>query len=310
MSAAASFVATTKTPTATALPVSLEHASKRYGATTVVNDFSFHANPGETVALLGPNGAGKTTSISMMLGLKHMSAGTTHIFGQNPVSTEARVRTGIMLQESGLPATLKVREIVELFSRFYPNPISNADAIEAAMLKEKADDKIGNLSGGERQRLYFALSIVGDPDLLFLDEPTVGMDVTARGIFWDRIRQMHARGKTIVLTTHYLEEADALADRIVVMNKGVQVAEGTPAEIKATVMGKVVRFTTDSPDAALLRALPGVESTTMGDNNRRVELFTRTPEATVRALLNGPAEVHDLEVTGGSLEDAFIRLTA
>jgi len=290
------------------LPVSLEHASKRYGTITVVDDFSFVAHPGETVALLGPNGAGKTTSISMMLGLKHMSAGQAHIFGHAPISTAARVRTGIMLQESGLPSTLKVREIVELFSRFYPHPISNAEAIEAAMLTEKTERRIADLSGGERQRLYFALAIIGEPDLLFLDEPTVGMDVTARGIFWDRIRQMHARGKTIVLTTHYLEEADALADRIVVMNKGVQVAEGTPAEIKATVMGKVVRFRTPSVNAATLRALPGVDDATLTDHT--AELFTRTPEVTVRALLNSPTEVQDLEVTGGTLEDAFVRLTA
>lgn len=290
------------------LPVSLEHASKRYGTATVVNDFSFSAQPGETVALLGPNGAGKTTSISMMLGLKHLGSGQAHIFGHMPTSSEARVRTGIMLQESGLPATLKVQEIVELFSRFYPQPITNAEAIEAAMLTEKTERRIADLSGGERQRLYFALAIIGDPDLLFLDEPTVGMDVTARGIFWDRIRQMHARGKTIVLTTHYLEEADALADRIVVMNKGVQVAEGTPAEIKSTVMGKVVRFHTSSVNAASLRGLPGVDDATLTDHT--VELFTRTPETTVRALLNSTTEVQDLEVTGGSLEDAFVRLTA
>ncbi|MGC4108247.1 MAG: ABC transporter ATP-binding protein [Thermomicrobiales bacterium] len=293
---------------AQALPVSLEHAFKRYGEITTVNDFSFSAQPGETVALLGPNGAGKTTSISMMLGLKHLTSGQAHIFGNTPTSSAARVRTGIMLQESGLPGTLKVREIVELFSRFYPHPISNAEAIEAAMLTEKTEHRIADLSGGERQRLYFALAIIGEPDLLFLDEPTVGMDVTARAIFWDRIRQMHARGKTIVLTTHYLEEADALADRIVVMNKGVQVAEGTPAEIKATVMGKVVRFHSPSVNAASLRALPGVDDATLTDHT--VELFTRTPEATVRALLNSTTEVQDLEVTGGSLEDAFVRLTA
>ena len=290
------------------LPVSLEHASKRYGPTTVVDDFSFQARPGETVALLGPNGAGKTTSISMMLGLKHMTSGQARIFGQAPASTGARVRTGIMLQESGLPATLKVREIVELFSRFYPQPMSNAEAIEAALLTDRAERRIADLSGGERQRLYFALAIIGAPDLLFLDEPTVGMDVTARGIFWDRIRQMHAEGKTIVLTTHYLEEADALADRIVVMNKGVQVAEGTPAQIKATVMGKIVRFHTPAVEVATLRALPGVEDVTLADHS--VELFTRTPEMTVKALLNGPTTVQDLEVRGGSLEDAFIRLTA
>ena len=291
------------------IPVQLVNATKRYGSENVVNGFSFEAQPGEIVALLGPNGAGKTTSISMMLGLKRMTAGQAAIFGHTPTDISARQRTGIMLQESGLPSTLKVREIVELFSRLYPNPIGNQDAIEAAMLTHKSENRIANLSGGERQRLYFALAIIGDPDLLFLDEPTVGMDVTARNIFWERIRQMHARGKTIVLTTHYLEEADALAERIVVMNKGHQVAAGTPAQIKASVMGKIVRFR--SPRLALtsagLNALPGIDKVTTEDN--RAEIYTKTPEETVRALLNGDFDVHDLEVTGASLEEAFVALT-
>jgi len=292
------------------IPVQLVNATKRYGSENVVNGFSFEAQPGEIVALLGPNGAGKTTSISMMLGLKRMTAGQATIFGHTPTDIAARQRTGIMLQESGLPATLKVREIVELFSRLYPKPISNQDAIEAAMLTHKSENRIANLSGGERQRLYFALAIIGDPDLLFLDEPTVGMDVTARNIFWERIRQMHARGKTIVLTTHYLEEADALAERIVVMNKGHQVAAGTPTEIKAGVMGKIVRFR--SPRLALtsarLNALPGIDKVTTEDN--RAEIYTKSPEETVRALLNGDFDVHDLEVTGASLEEAFVALTS
>lgn len=292
------------------IPVQLVDATKRYGSENVVDGFSFEAHHGEIVALLGPNGAGKTTSISMMLGLKHMTAGKASIFGQTPTNSAARQRTGIMLQESGLPGTLKVKEIIELFARFYPHPISNHDAIEAAMLGHKMEDRIANLSGGERQRLYFALAIIGDPDLLFLDEPTVGMDVTARNIFWERIRQMHARGKTIVLTTHYLEEADALAQRIVVMNKGRQVADGTPSEIKAGVMGKVVRFRSPKIIAAtsVLNALPGIEKITTIDD--RAELYTKTPEETVRTLLNGDFDIHDLEVTGASLEEAFVALTS
>ncbi len=292
------------------LPVQLVNATKRYGSENVVNGFSFEAEPGEIVALLGPNGAGKTTSISMMLGLKHMTSGSASIFGRSPTDNAARQRTGIMLQESGLPATLKVNEIVELFSRFYPHPLSNEDAIEAAMLTHKTGNKIANLSGGERQRLYFALAIIGDPDLLFLDEPSVGMDVTSRGIFWDRIRQMHARGKTIILTTHYLEEADALAERIVVMNKGHQVAAGTPSEIKAGVMGKIVRFRSSQivVATAALNNLPGLDKVVT--NEDRVELYTKTPEDTVRVLLNGEFDVHDLEVTGASLEEAFVALTS
>jgi ABC-2 type transport system ATP-binding protein len=292
---------------ATVLPIELINATKRYGENTVVDGFSFHAEPGELVALLGPNGAGKTTSISMMLGLKAMTSGTARVFGEAPASPAARERSAIMLQESGLPGTLKVREIVELFSRLYPNPISTQSAIEAAMLEHKLDDRIAGLSGGEQQRLYFALAIVGDPDLLFLDEPTVGMDVTAREVFWDRIRAMHARGKTIVLTTHYLEEADALAERIVVINRGREIANGTPQQIKASASGKVIRFRSLEASADLLRAFPDVDRVTVtGD---RVELYSRQPERSLKALLNSDVPVADLELTGASLEQAFVALT-
>jgi ABC-2 type transport system ATP-binding protein len=292
---------------ATALPIELINATKRYGEKTVVDGFSFHAEPGELVALLGPNGAGKTTSISMMLGLKAMTAGTARVFGEAPTSPAARERSAIMLQESGLPGTLKVREIVELFARLYPDPIPTQSAIDAAMLEHKLDDRIAGLSGGEQQRLYFALAIVGDPDLLFLDEPTVGMDVTAREVFWDRIRAMHARGKTIVLTTHYLEEADALAERIVVINRGREVANGTPQQIKTSASGKVIRFRSPGATSERLGAFPNVDRVAItGD---RVELYSREPEQALRALLNSEVTVADLELTGASLEQAFIALT-
>jgi ABC-2 type transport system ATP-binding protein len=292
---------------ATAPPIELIDATKRYGDTTVVDGFSFHADPGELVALLGPNGAGKTTSISMMLGLKAMTSGTACIFGEPPTSPAARTRTAIMLQESGLPGTLKVREVVELFARLYPAPISTRSAVEAAMLEHKLDDRIAGLSGGEQQRLYFALAIVGDPDLLFLDEPTVGMDVTAREVFWDRIRAMHARGKTIVLTTHYLEEADALAERIVVINRGREIANGTPQQIKASASGKVIRFLSPNASVQRLQSLPSVDRVTVAGD--RIEIYSRQPELSLKALLNSDLPVADLELTGASLEQAFIALT-
>lgn len=291
-----------------ALPVTLDHATKRYGSETVVDDFSFHANPGEIVALLGPNGAGKTTSISMMLGLKHLTGGSSRIFGFDPQSHEARIRCGIMLQESEVPSTLKVREVVEMFSRFYPQSLETTTAIDLAMLGKKANNKIGELSGGEKQRLFFALAVVGDPDLLFLDEPSVGMDVTTRSVFWDRIRHMHQRGKSIVLTTHYLEEADALAERIVVINKGKQVAEGTPSHIKATFANRIISFHTPQPNRIMLEQLPGVDRVTI--DGGRVEIVSRETEESVRALLNSPLPVSELQVTGASLEQAFVALTA
>ena len=291
-----------------AIPVTLDHATKRYGNDVVVDDFSFHAEPGEIVALLGPNGAGKTTSISMMLGLKRISNGSSRIFGHDPQSHAARSRCGIMLQESEVPATLKVREVVEMFSRFYPQSLETMAAIDLAMLGKKANNKVGDLSGGEKQRLFFALAVVGDPDLLFLDEPSVGMDVTTRGVFWDRIRHMHQRGKAIVLTTHYLEEADALAERIVVINKGKLVAEGTPSHIKSTFANRIISFHTPQPNRTLLEQLPGVDRVSI--DTSKVEMVSRETEETVRSLLNSPVPVTDLQVTGASLEQAFVALTA
>jgi ABC-2 type transport system ATP-binding protein len=288
--------------------VSLTNAVKRYDSTTVVDNFSFEVRSGEFVALLGPNGAGKTTSISMMLGLKHLTSGSAQLFGTSPISYEARARTGIMLQESAVPETLRVNEVVELFSRFYPESLETQSALDLAMLGKKSGSKVGDLSGGEKQRLFFALAVIGDPELLFLDEPSVGMDVTSRGVFWDRIRDMHARGKTIVLTTHYLEEADTLAERIVVLNHGRQVANGTPAEIKESFANRVVRFETPAPDEVFLRSLPGVERVTV--NEHHVELVGRAVEDSVRELLNSPVPVANLEISGASLEQAFIALTA
>jgi ABC-2 type transport system ATP-binding protein len=290
------------------LPVTLTNATKRYGTENVVDGFSFHANPGEIVALLGPNGAGKTTSISMMLGLKHLTSGSAEIFGHVPTSHEARVRCGIMLQESEVPSTLKTHEVVEMFSRFYPRALETSAALDLAMLGKKANNKVGDLSGGEKQRLFFALAVIGDPDLLFLDEPSVGMDVTTRNVFWDRIRHMHQRGKAIVLTTHYLEEADALAERIVVINKGKQVAEGTPSEIKSNFANRIIGFRSPHPDHRQMEAFAGVDRVSIDGD--RVELVSRAVEETVRELLNSPTPVSDLQITGASLEQAFVALTA
>ena len=288
--------------------VRLKGASKSYGSLQALKDTDFAVYPGEVVALLGPNGAGKTTAISLMLGLRAPTSGSAEVFGRNPREPASRRRVGAMLQESGVPETLKVREVVEMFRRLYEKPIDAREALDAAGLREKAGSKVGNLSGGEKQRLYFALCIVGDPELLFLDEPTVGLDVESRRRFWESIREMHRRGKTIVLTTHYLEEADALAGRIVVIDKGEVVAEGTPAEIKARVGGKVIRFRSLALTEALLSQLPDIQRTEReGD---AFTLYSTQPEDVLESLFRQGVKVQELEVVGAGLEEAFVALTS
>src|SRR5881409_573711 len=199
----------------------LVNASKRYGEVEAVRDVSFVIEPGEVVAMLGPNGAGKTTSISLMLGLRQPTSGTVRLFGLPPTDRRARSRAGVMLQESGTPGVLTVRELIELFGTYYPSPLPTDRAIAMAGLADKADARVVTLSGGQRQRLYFTLAICGNPDVLFLDEPTAGMDVEARRAFVASTQALADAGKTIVFTTHYLKEAEELARRIVVVDQGL-----------------------------------------------------------------------------------------
>jgi ABC-2 type transport system ATP-binding protein len=262
---------------------------------------------GELVAMLGPNGAGKTTAISLMTGLRRPDRGTARLFGLDPRDLRARSRMGVMLQESGIPMALKVTEIIDLFRTYYPKPLPPAEVIKAAALEEFADKLVGSLSGGQKQRVYFALALCGDPDVLFLDEPTVGLDVASRRLFWEHIRKFVKRDRAVVLTTHYLEEADALADRVVVIDHGLKVAEGTPAAIKERVAGKKVSFTTSAGVTADdFAGLPVKQVTIQGS---RVELLTNEPEAVLRALFTKSAEVRELEVIGAGLEEAVLALT-
>jgi len=207
--------------------------TKRYGAVEALRGVDLAIAPGELVALLGPNGAGKTTAVRILLGLSAPTSGEARVFGCHPASHQARVRRGALLQVGKVPETLKVREHIELFSSYYEKPLPLAETISAAGLAGLENRLFGALSGGQRQRVLFALAICGNPDLLFLDEPTVGLDVESRRALWRRIRGFVARGGSILLTTHHLEEADALAHRIAVINQGRIVAEGTPADIKA-----------------------------------------------------------------------------
>lgn len=216
-------------------PARLTQAGKRYGDIVAVDCLDLTLNQGETLALLGPNGAGKTTAIRMLLGLAKPTTGSAAIFGRDPRDRKTRERIGAMLQVSEVPPTLTIAEQIELFSAAYPKPLAQSEVIELSCLQRIAKRRVAGLSGGERQRLFFALAICGDPDVLFLDEPSAGLDVETREALWDGVRELVTRGKSILLTTHYLHEADALADRIVVLNAGAAVAEGTPDELKARV---------------------------------------------------------------------------
>src|SRR5436190_15860745 len=216
----------------------LEAVSKSYGNAQALVNFSFDVRAGELVALLGPNGAGKTTAIKLLLGLARPTTGRVSVFGGDPAGVATHARVGAMMQVGRVPETLRVGEHIDLFSSYYPNPLPMAETLAIAGIENLRDRRFGLLSGGQKQRVLFALAICGNPDLFFLDEPTVGLDVEGRHMLWDEIRKLLALGKTIVLTTHYLEEADALANRIAVINKGAIIAQGTPSEIKSRISGK------------------------------------------------------------------------
>jgi ABC-2 type transport system ATP-binding protein len=282
-------------------------ATKKYGEIEALKGVTIRIELGEVVAMLGPNGAGKTTSISLLLGLRKPTSGKALLFGLKPTNLLARSRVGVMLQESGVPQVLKVREIVDLFRSYYPSPLPRDRAIAMAGLEEKTDALVKELSGGQRQRLYFALAVCGNPDVLFLDEPTVGMDVEGRRSFIERIAEFAHMGRTVVLTTHYLEEADQLAQRVIVVDRGVVIADAPPAEIKSRVAGKRMRFVAPALSEKDLEDLP-VSAVTIKDGS--VQLLTNKPEFVLRQLFQRNVEISDLGVSGADLEDAFIAMTS
>jgi ABC-2 type transport system ATP-binding protein len=284
----------------------LTDVTKRYGETTALDGLNLALRPGEVVALLGPNGAGKSTAVRLLLGLIAPTAGMARVFGGDPQNPATRLRVGAMLQVARIPETLRVREHLDLFRSYYPKPLSMAEVVRVAQLEGIEDKMFSALSGGQKQRVLFGLAMCGDPDLVFLDEPTVGMDIEARRGLWQQIRTLANRGKTVLLTTHYLEEADALAHRIVVINKGKIVSEGTPAEIKSVSAGRKIRCRTRLT-AEFLRALPGVTSVEQSSDD--VVVMTPRAEDVVREMLLRDETLSDLEIASPALEDAFLALT-
>src|SRR5215472_149157 len=284
----------------------LKGVSKNYGDVKALRNVTLDVHAGEVVSVLGPNGAGKTTAVKLLLGLAGANAGTVNVFGGDPRNPRNRVRTGAMLQVARVPETLRVKEHVDLFSSYYPKPLPLAETLATAGLKEIANRKFGELSGGQKQRVLFALSICGDPDLILLDEPTVGLDVEARRVLWEEIRKLVSRGKTVLLTTHYLQEADALADRVVVINKGEIIAEGTPAQIKSRTAGKQIRCVSSLPVVEVC-GIPGVLEVRADRDG--ILISTAVPDLVLRELFQRDERLSGVEVISAGLEEAFLALT-
>ena len=281
--------------------------TKSFGVVRAVRGINLKLARSSTVALLGPNGAGKTTTIDMLIGLTQPDAGTVSLFGRPPRDAVKAGMIGAMTQTGQLIEYLSVRELVTMMAAIYPAPLDVEEALRISGAEDFAERQTRKLSGGETQRVRFAIALVADAELLVLDEPTVALDVEGRRDFWSAMRAFAARGKTVIFATHYLEEADAYADRIVLMSHGRIVADGAPTEIKATVGGRIIRATLPDVDLTSLQALRGV--TTVDRKGDAVTLNCSDSDATLRDLLTAFPQVRDIEVRGAGLEEAFLELT-
>jgi ABC-2 type transport system ATP-binding protein len=284
----------------------LTAASKKYGKLVALDGVDLNVHRGEVFALLGPNGAGKTTAISLLLGLLEPDAGGVALFGMAPKTLQARRHIGAMLQTAGVPETLAVGELIELFRSYYPAPRTVADIVDLAGIADLLRRRYGQLSGGQQRRVQFALALAGKPDILFLDEPTTGLDIGAREMMWKTIRMLAREGCAIVLTTHYLEEAEALADRVSVLARGRIVASGSVQQIRARVAQRRIRCQSRLAEN-VIAAWPEVRS--VARDGESIEIVTDAAEAVVRQLLFEDSGLSELEVKRAGLAEAFVEIT-
>jgi ABC-2 type transport system ATP-binding protein len=288
--------------------VAFENVSKHYGSLRAVDGLTLELRHGETVALLGPNGAGKSTSLDMLLALRKPTGGRITVFGDDPYHAVKSGRIGAMLQSGGLMPEVTVRELVTLVTSLHPRPEPVDVTMTRAGIAQFADQRVDRLSGGQTQRVRFALAICGRSELIVLDEPTAAMDVETRRLFWASMKEEVAEGRTLLFATHYLEEADQAADRILVINRGRLLADGTPAEIKARAGAKRLSFRVDRVDEPFLLGLPGLVNLEI----RRdfVQIQSSDSDATLYAVLDAGYRPREIEVSSLGLEQAFLAITA
>ncbi|WP_205687539.1 ABC transporter ATP-binding protein [Cellulomonas endophytica] len=294
------------------LAVAVRGVSRRFGAVVALDDVRLDVHEGEVVGLLGPNGAGKSTLLSLVAGLRRPDAGTVRLWGEDPRTPGARVRLGSTPQETGLPEVLRVGEVVDLVAGHYPDPMPRGEVLERFGLVALERRQTGGLSGGQRRRLAVALALVGRPRLVLLDEPSTGLDVEGRHVLWDAVRTYAAEGATVLLTSHYLEEVEALARRVVVIDSGRVLADDRLAAVRDLVtLRRLVLALPDGTDGAVLADLPGVHAVRPpgGEEGPRWTLLAADADAAVRGLVRAEVPFSGLEVRGASLEEAFLALT-
>jgi len=284
----------------------LAGVSKRFDKVLALDGLSLAVRRGEILAVLGPNGAGKTTAISVLLGLLQPDAGAAYLFGQPPQRIAARRKVGVMMQEAGLAPELRVGEQIDLFASYYPDPLAPDMVMEMTHTASLRDRPYGKLSAGQKRQVQFAVALCGRPQLLFLDEPTVGLDIHSRAMVWDTLRERVDDGCSIVLTTHYLEEADALADRVAVVAKGSMIATGSVSEIRSLVVRKQIRCRT-ALNPGEVGTWPDVQSVSVDRGG--LQITVSNAENVVRLLLAADEDLQDLEVQRAGLAEAFTELT-
>jgi ABC-2 type transport system ATP-binding protein len=292
------------------LAVEINGLTKKFKEKTAVDDVTFSIKRGEIVAILGPNGAGKSTTMLMMLGLLNSTNGEAKLFGASTKETKIRERLGVMLQEVSLMDGLKVKELLQMVRGYYPDPFSLEQLCRlTGLTEEDLNKRTEKLSGGQKRRVGFAMAVAGNPDLLFFDEPTVGMDISSRKVFWDTVKELADEGKTIIFSTHYLQEADDVAERIILFNKGKIVADGTPGEIKNQLLKRSVSFTTNVQlPKELFLQYPSVSDVVF--KNGRMVIVTEDTDLILSKIFEKKLDAHDIFVDRGRLEEAFEQLTA